>query len=180
LIIIPKYIKCFYLYQYKQLDLIGTNMVLYGSVVLEDQKMLKISKLADYAVIILGSLVFDQPRMVSASWVANATHLELPTVSKILKLLAKAGLVLSLRGSGGGYRLVRSAKEVTVAEVVSAIEGRLAVTECCAISNACMLDSLCTIKENWRVINKVIFSVLEGLTLYDVIHPLDIKDIKSL
>ena len=155
-------------------------MVLYKSIELEDQKMLKISKLADYAVIILGSLVFDQPRVVSASWVANATHLELPTVSKILKLLAKAGLVLSLRGSGGGYQLTRGAKEVTVADVVSAIEGRLAVTECCAISNACMLNSLCTIKENWRAINKVIFSVLEGLTLYDMIHPLAGSPILSL
>jgi len=134
--------------------------------------MLRISKLTDYAIIILSRLVLDSQRIASATWIAQEVHLALPTVSKILKILAEAELVTSFRGQGGGYQLARSATEITVADVVSAIEGKLAMTECCAPANGCALDSLCAIKENWRVINKMIFSVLAGLTLHDMIRPL--------
>jgi len=136
------------------------------------KKMLRISKLTDYAIIILSHLVFNVERVTSAAWLAQKAHLTLPTVSKILKILTEAELVTSFRGQGGGYQLARSPTEITVADVVSAIEGKLAMTECCARVNDCALDSLCAVKENWRVINKMIFSVLAGLTLHDMIRPL--------
>lgn len=134
--------------------------------------MLRISKLTDYAIIILSRLVFNGERVASAAWLAQEVHLALPTVSKILKILTEAELVTSFRGQGGGYQLARSPAEITVADVVSAIEGKLAMTECCASTYECALDSLCAIKENWRVINKMIYSVLAGLTLHDMIRPL--------
>jgi Fe-S cluster assembly protein SufB len=134
--------------------------------------MLKISKLADYAIIVLSSLVCEQPRVESAAWIANKTHLTLPTVSKILKMLAEAGLVVSYRGQEGGYQLAREAQSITVAEIITAMDGKMKVTECCAPSNTCMLDTHCRIKENWRVINKAIYDVLAGVTLHDMIRPL--------
>ena len=134
--------------------------------------MLRISKLTDYAFIILSCLARDPARITSAAWIAKEAHLSRPTVSKLLKILAESGLVTSFRGQGGGYQLARNAKELSVADIVSAIEGELGVTECCTSINACVLDSLCKIKENWRTINQAIYSVLAGLTLHDMIRPL--------
>ncbi len=134
--------------------------------------MLRISKLTDYAFIILSRLALGTESVMSAAGIAKQTRLALPTVSKLLKILAEAGLVTSFRGQGGGYKLEKKATDLTVAEVVAAIEGELAVTECCASITTCALDSFCTIKENWRAINKMIFSMLAGLTLHDMMHPL--------
>jgi FeS assembly SUF system regulator len=134
--------------------------------------MLRISKLTDYATIILSYLALEPAKMASAPHIASENTLALPTVSKILKILCEAKLLKSFRGTGGGYQLARSAKEITLADVVSALEGKLAMTECCAISNSCVLDSLCAIKENWKIINKVILNTLAGVTLHDMTHPL--------
>ena len=140
--------------------------------------MLKISKLTDYATVIMSYLALDPHHVMSATHIAREIHLAVPTVSKILKILSDANLVKSYRGTGGGYQLARSTKEITVAEVVSAIEGKLAMTECCAGQNICALDSLCAIKENWQVINKVILMALSGLTLADMSKPISQQQFK--
>jgi FeS assembly SUF system regulator len=134
--------------------------------------MLRISKLTDYAIVILSFLALDPIRVASATQIAEAVHLTSPTVSKLLKILLEAGLVKSYRGTGGGYQLAKSANHITLAEIVSAIEGNLAMTECCAPANNCAIDSLCAIKENWQVINNVILTALGGLTLHDMTRPL--------
>lgn len=135
--------------------------------------MLRISKLTDYAIIILSYLAQETGLVASASSIARASHLGGPTVSKILKILAESGLVTSLRGAGGGYQLARLADQITVAEVVSAIEGRVAMTECCAGADLCALDSMCGIKDNWQIINKIILTALAGVTLQDMTRSLD-------
>lgn len=134
--------------------------------------MLRISKLADYATLIMSYLAQNLDCTMSAACIAKEIHLRVPTVSKILKLLCEAGLVSSLRGSTGGYRLARIATQITVADVIKAMEGHPALTECCSVENVCELDALCTIKENWQKINKMIFQVLGNLTLKDMIQPL--------
>lgn len=134
--------------------------------------MLRISKLTDYATVIMSYLALDPNNVLSASRIARAIHLSAPTVSKILKILSEAGLVISFRGTGGGYRLARSSKEITLADVVSAIEGDLAITECCASNSTCALDSLCGIKDNWQIINKIILTTLAGLTVHDMTQSL--------
>jgi len=134
--------------------------------------VLRISKLTDYATIILSYLALDAVKMASAPRIASDNYLALPTVSKILKILCEAKLLKSFRGTSGGYQLARSAKEITLADVVSALEGRPAVTECCSSTNFCALDSLCAIKENWQFINKMILNTLAGVTLHDMIRPL--------
>lgn len=133
--------------------------------------MLRISKLTDYATMIMSYLAHDPTEVVSATRVASAIHLSAPTVSKILKILSEAHLVKSFRGTGGGYQLARSAKDITMAEVVSALEGKVAMTECCATST-CALDRRCGMKENWRMINRMIMTALSGLTLLDMTKPL--------
>lgn len=133
--------------------------------------MLRISKLTDYATVIMSFLALDPLGVFSATRIAKEVYLSNPTVSKILKILSEAGLVKSFRGIGGGYQLARSTKEITVAEVVSAIEGSLAMTECCA-TNSCALDSWCAIKENWQIINKIILEALGRVTLHDMTHSL--------
>ncbi len=134
--------------------------------------MLRISKLTDYAIVVLSYLALDALKIASATQIAQAVHLSIPTVSKLLKILLEARLVKSYRGAGGGYQLARSSKEITLADIVSAVEGKLAMTECCAALNTCVIDSLCAIKENWQVINKVILTALGGLTLNDMTRPL--------
>jgi FeS assembly SUF system regulator len=135
-------------------------------------RMLRISKLTDYATVIMSYLALQPATVASAVEIARQVHISLPTVSKILKILAETGLVTSFRGTGGGYRLGRLASEITVAQVVMAIEGKLALTECCLSEKHCLLDSLCSIKENWKVINKIILTALAGLTLHDMMQPL--------
>lgn len=134
--------------------------------------MLRISKLTDYATVILSYLALDFKRVFSATAIARAIHLAPPTVSKILKILSEAGLVRSFRGIDGGYQLARSTQEITLADIVTAIEGPLAMTECCTDNSACSLDSLCGIKDNWKIINKVIIEALSRVTLHDMKQPL--------
>jgi FeS assembly SUF system regulator len=141
--------------------------------------MLKISKLTDYATIIMSHLALTPTTVFSAARLAKETHLAPPTARKILKILAEANLVTSFRGTDGGYQLARSADSMTLADVVEAIEGKLAMTECCSVSNYCTLDSLCTVKENWQVINHIILKALRSFTLSDMNKPL-YKDSRGL
>ena len=134
--------------------------------------MLRISKLTDYAIVILSFLALDPDRVASATTIAQEVYLATPTVSKLLKILLEAGLVKSYRGTGGGYQLAQSAEQITIAAIVNAVEGSIAMTECCAPSNACAIHSLCGIKDNWQLINKVILTALASLTLSDMSKPL--------
>lgn len=134
--------------------------------------MLRISKLTDYAIVVLSFLALDPQRIASATQIAHEVHLATPTVSKLLKILLEADLVKSYRGTGGGYQLAKPVNQITIADIVSAVEGRLAMTECCSVAKTCALDSLCAIKENWQVINNIILTALGGLTLADMTRPL--------
>ncbi|OGT37757.1 MAG: SUF system Fe-S cluster assembly regulator [Gammaproteobacteria bacterium RIFCSPHIGHO2_12_FULL_37_14] len=134
--------------------------------------MLRISKLADYAMLVMTNMAKRPEAVLSASLLAEALHLTVPTVSKVLKMLSEADLVASVRGPEGGYHLARPAQQVTVADVVMAIEGKLSMTECCQMQGLCNIESMCTMKENWLKINKIIYSMLSQLTIMDMSEPL--------
>lgn len=134
--------------------------------------MLRISKLTDYALVILSYLALKPQEVASATLIAQKLHLTLPTASKVLKILAEAQLVTSFRGTDGGYQLARDAKLITLTQVLTALEGDLAMTECCAMESVCALDSLCAIKDNWQVINRMILTALADITLHDMMRPL--------
>jgi FeS assembly SUF system regulator len=134
--------------------------------------MLRIGKLTDYAMLILTQMAREPDTVLSATVLAEILHLSTPTVSKILKILCDAGLVNSVRGADGGYHLAREAQYITVADVITAMEGAIAMTECCERSNLCALDSMCALRDNWRKINKIVHSLLAGFTIMDMTLPL--------
>ncbi|MBS0352161.1 MAG: SUF system Fe-S cluster assembly regulator [Proteobacteria bacterium] len=130
--------------------------------------MLKISKLADYSLIILTELAADFQQSFSASVLAEKTGIGLPTVSKLLKLLNEANLIVSSRGSKGGYRLVKDPQELKLAEIVTAVDGAPAITECCREDHRCFLESRCKLPRSWRSINQIIFDALNQYSLADL------------
>jgi FeS assembly SUF system regulator len=135
--------------------------------------MLRITKLTDYAIVVLS--VMNAPEgdeAYAASDVAHRSQIPQPTVSKVLKQLARAGLVVSERGKHGGYRLARGPSEITVAEIIDAVEGPIAVTECSTHSTTCDLGGSCPMEENWIRINLAIRESLAKITLADMARPL--------
>ncbi len=139
--------------------------------------MLRVSKLTDYATVVmtvLASMSDSQRRdsVVSAQDLAARVHLELPTVSKLLKQLAHAGLVDSFRGVNGGYRLARKPREISIAEIVIAMEGPIGMTQCSAQAGLCEHETHCGVRVNWQRINQAIADALDSVTLEDMIKPL--------
>lgn len=134
--------------------------------------MIRLGKLTDYAMLILSQMAQAPTSVLSAAVIADALHLSLPTVSKILKILSEGGLVSSVRGAEGGYHLARPALEITVADVIAAMEGGTAVTECCESINLCAISASCVMKSNWLKINHAIQAMLAKLTIIDMSKPL--------
>ncbi len=129
--------------------------------------MIKISKLADYAISICHALM-SEPASLSAAKIAKKTLIPEPTVSKILKLLTDADLLVSVQGPKGGYQLAKSAEKISLAELITAIDGRPALTECCKTAYDCARDNVCGQQSNWKKINELVFAVLEGVSLQDM------------
>lgn len=134
-------------------------------------EMLRISRLTDYGTMILVHLARRSGRVCSANDVASGTHVALPTAQKILKFLARAGLVVSVRGAEGGYALGRAPEAITAADILDALEGPLAITECSQTDSHCELESLCQVGGAWQRINKSIRSALDDITLADLSGP---------
>ncbi len=137
--------------------------------------MLRISRLTDYATVVMTCLAASPGEVLNSAQIAECTRLEPPTVSKLLKLLGRAGLVQSFRGVNGGYRLARAASEISLAEIVEALEGPLGMTECSVGPGKCPREAYCTVRGNWRRINRVIGSALRGVSLAEMLHPLQSK-----
>lgn len=130
--------------------------------------MLRMSKLTDYGTVVLAHLAIDDSSCVSATEVAEASGIALPTVSKLLKSLAKAELVCSTRGAHGGYRLARQPKQISAAEVIDALEGPVSITECSGINSHCDYESNCNVGGAWQRINVAIRRALDDITLADL------------
>ena len=140
------------------------------------------SKLTDYGTLVLSQLAVNGDSPASAGVVAHRTHIALPTVSKLLKTLTRSGLVVSTRGAQGGYALARAPDEITAAEIIDALEGPVAITECSATHGACMLESWCRVGRAWQRINLSIREALQQITLADLQQgqpPLPAPDLKS-
>jgi FeS assembly SUF system regulator len=144
--------------------------------------MLRMSKLTDYGTLILSQLAASGDEPASAGFVAGETHLALPTVSKLLKALTRSGLVVSTRGSHGGYSLARAPGEITAADIIDALEGPVAITECSAQEGACNLEAYCRVGHAWQRINRSIREALKAITLADLQgrrEPLPVPDLRS-
>ncbi len=127
--------------------------------------MLRISKLTDYGTVILACMANDTAHLLTAGEVAERTRIGLPTVSKVLKKLQRAGLVTSTRGSHGGYALSRAAREITAAHILDALEGPFAITECSSRHSECGLEINCRVGHAWQRVNGAIRRALTDVSL---------------
>lgn len=119
---------------------------------------------------LLAHLAANQAAVCSAADVAGATGIALPTVSKLLKSLARAGLVTSTRGANGGYRLSRPPQHISAADVIDALEGPVSITECSASDGDCEHEGVCSVGGAWQRINVAIRQALKEVTLNDLVR----------
>ena len=127
--------------------------------------MLRISKLTDYGTVILACLASQADRLWTAAEVAERTHVGLPTVSKLLKKLQRSGLVVSTRGSHGGYQLACPPSEISAARILDALEGPFAITECSGQHSNCGIESNCRVGHAWQRVNAAIRRALTDISL---------------
>jgi FeS assembly SUF system regulator len=130
--------------------------------------MLRISKMTDYATVLLARLAAAPDRQLTATQLAAQSHLSAPTVSKVLKQLHRRGLVSSTLGLRGGYRLARPAAEITAAQILDALEGPMALIECARQTHQCSIESTCGVGRAWQRVNIAIRRSLQEITLLEL------------
>ena len=126
--------------------------------------MLKISRLTDYATAVVLFLQKDN-KLQSTECIAQGVSLEIPTVSKVLKLLTKAQILTSIRGVNGGYKLFKKGADVSLYDVIAAIEGDTAITECTKAVSVCSQESGCDTRSGWQQVNDDIKNILLNMTI---------------
>lgn len=127
--------------------------------------MLRISRLTDYATVLLAALAGEPARVQTATALAEQTHIAAPTVSKLLKQLQRSGLVTSTRGLHGGYQLSRPAAQISAAAILDALEGPLALTDCAAGHGNCEIEESCRVSRVWQRLNLAMRRALYDVSL---------------
>jgi FeS assembly SUF system regulator len=128
--------------------------------------MLRITKITDYGFILLAHMANqDRDSLHNAKDLSASINIPLPTVSKVLKILTQGGILKSHQGSKGGYSLARAAEQISAAEVIEAIEGPVAITDCSG-AEGCERD--CQVSPRWQQVNSAVIGALQGLTLADM------------
>lgn len=127
--------------------------------------MIRVSKLADYGTVIMAYMARMPSSSFTATEIASGTHVSLPTVSKLLKLLTRARLLTSQRGAHGGYILAKSIEQISLADIINALDGEVALTECSHKKGECIVEKNCAIRHQWRNISSVIYDVLQKINL---------------
>jgi FeS assembly SUF system regulator len=135
--------------------------------------MIRIGRLTDYGIVLMVHVAAKPEMDHSASEIAADARLPLPTVSKLLRLLAKEGILISHRGAKGGYNLARPAAEISVAEIIEAIEGPVGLTLCTTNDHNgdCEYEPRCPVRGHWQKINRAVCNALENVTLADIATP---------
>lgn len=142
--------------------------------------MIRITREADYGILLMTSLAQAAGEPRSAAALAQQRQLPLPMVSKILKALTRNGLLLSQRGALGGYSLARAAGAISAADIISALEGPLAITECSGeAEQGCARQEHCDVSNHWPRINQAIYAALQGISLAEM-SGVDNQDAPSL
>jgi FeS assembly SUF system regulator len=131
--------------------------------------MIRLSRLADYAVLLMSRMANAPDRTHNAIDIAEATGLPTPTVSKLLATLAREGLLKSVRGAKGGYGLAQPARDITVAHIIAAIDGPIAITYCIEHGpGSCDVENLCPSRHGWQAINRAVQQALNGVSLAEI------------
>ena len=152
--------------------------------------MIRLSKITDYGILILAELTHPRQSGPEASGVSKTSsnarelsrrvELPLPMVSKVLKTLTRAGVLVSQRGAQGGYTLAVRPEDLTVADIIAALEGPVTLTECSAGPSLCDHEESCPVRSPLLVINHVIQNALSGITLSDLLNPLFASQLSPL
>jgi FeS assembly SUF system regulator len=144
--------------------------------------MVRLGKLTDYGIVLMTCIARRQGASLrTARDLARESQLPYSTVSKLLKELLQSGLLISHRGIKGGYVLAKQSHEISVVDIIAAIEGPMALTECSTdVIGLCNLESCCPIKSNQQIINQAILGVLGKIRLSDLIQPLDLTTIQDM
>lgn len=137
--------------------------------------MMKLSRLTDYAAVVMAQIARHPEQAHAATDLAEAVQLPHPTVSKTLKMLVRAGLLVSQRGAQGGYRLARAASQITASDIITAIEGPVAMTECSHVDGDCDLLATCGVADNWQRVSLAIRTLLDSVTLAHLAQTTPIK-----
>lgn len=127
--------------------------------------MLKLSKMTDYAAVLMAHIARTPDQLFTATDIAEQVQIPKPTVSKALKMLQKSGLLVSLRGAQGGYGLARAPQQITASDIIDAIEGPFAMTECSQEDALCDLQDTCGVADNWQRVSLAMHQLLNSITL---------------
>jgi FeS assembly SUF system regulator len=127
--------------------------------------------LTDYATVLLAAMAAEPTALHRAAELAERARLESSTVAKLLKQLTRAGLLESVRGAAGGYRLARPPERVSIADVIEAMDGPIAMTQCALHDGSCRREEHCLVRSNWRKIALAVESALRAVSLLDMIAP---------
>ena len=134
--------------------------------------MIRITRETDYGIVLMTTMARDANPPYSAAALAKQRGLPLPMVSKILKALARAGLLVSQRGALGGYSLARRPEDISAADIIDALEGPIAITECSAVDlHACLHEENCAVSGHWHRINGAIREALTNISLLELSRP---------
>ena len=140
--------------------------------------MIKVSRMADYAVLLVCKMSKNQDKFYSANELSLNTSLKTTTINKILTKLTKANITSSIRGVTGGYKLAIGADDISVGNIIDIIDGRVALTVCVekGENNNCELESVCTSRSNWQVINNAVCNALNSISIEEMANPFKIKN----
>lgn len=134
--------------------------------------MIKFSKLADYAVVVMACLASQGGQRITTSQISDAIKIPEPTVAKVLKLLSRDNLITSTRGASGGYVLEADPADISVYRIVVCVDGPVSLTACVdGIEISCNYKSCCPIKGRWDPVNLAVKNALENVFLSEMIEP---------
>lgn len=134
--------------------------------------MIRLSRLTDYAIVVMGQMARHPEAIMTAPQLAERTAVPQPTVSKLLKMLARDGLMTSHRGATGGYSLARAAENISIADIITALEGPIALTACVdGAEGHCGVERLCPMRGNWDKVNTAVRHALQEVSLADMLTP---------
>jgi FeS assembly SUF system regulator len=134
--------------------------------------MMRLSRLADFAVVLMTHMAQHQERVHTASEAALVTRLPAPTVAKVMARLCREGLLTSIRGVKGGYRLAKPAAEISVGAIVNALDGPIALTQCIKLGpGRCEVETVCPSRIGLHRINVAVHKALDDVSLADIVTP---------
>ena len=142
---------------------------------------MRLTHLADYAVVMMTAAARREAgERLSASELADETGVPLPTAQKLMGKLASAGLLDSVRGAGGGFTLARPGQDISLADIIEAIEGPIAMTTCVdPARHDCCIDETCRVKPHWNAVNGTVKAALAGVSLASLSRPFASSDVEK-